>query len=61
MKNINVKLEDDRHADLVFIQKFYSEKSGIKLSQVQALKKLLFDTANVIRNTGNLQYQSKDN
>ena len=52
MKNINVPMEEERHADLKFIQAYYSEKTGIKLSKVQTLKKLLFETANMIRNTG---------
>lgn len=59
-KNINIKIENERHQDLVFIQDFLSEKSGTKLSQAQTLKMLLFETSNVIRNTGDLQYRTKD-
>lgn len=55
--NVNIRLERERHDDLIFIQKFFSEKSGVKLSQAQTLRKLLFETANVIRNTGDLQYK----
>lgn len=58
-KNINIKIEDERHQDLIFIQEFLSKKDGIKLSQAQALKKLLFESANVIRNTGDLQFRTK--
>lgn len=54
MKNINIPIENERHADLKFIQKYYSDKVGIKLSQAQVLKKLLFESANMIRNTGDL-------
>lgn len=57
-RNINIKIEDERHQDLVFIQKFLSEKVGVKLSQAQTVKKLLFETANVIKNTGDLEYKA---
>lgn len=54
MKNINIPIEDERHEDLKLIQKYYSEKFGVKISQAQTLKKLLFESANRIKNTGNL-------
>jgi hypothetical protein len=59
MKNLNVPIEDERHEDLIFIQKYYTEKTGIKLSKAQTLKKLLFETANLIRNTGEI-YPNRD-
>lgn len=52
MKNINISIEDERHADLLLIQEYYSRVSGVKLSQAQTLKKLLFETANEIRKKG---------
>ncbi|MDN6390254.1 MAG: hypothetical protein L0J96_11325 [Lactococcus lactis] len=61
MKNLSVKIQNERHKDLIFIQEFYSEKTGIKLNQTQVLEKLLFETANVIRNTGYLKYEIKEN
>ncbi len=59
MKNINFPIEDERHEDLLYIQKYLSEETGIKLSQAQTMKKILFETANVIRNTGKLEYNTK--
>nr|CRY95758.1 hypothetical protein [uncultured prokaryote] len=49
MKNINIPLEDERYEDLCLIQKYYSEKVGVKLSQAQTLKKLLYENASSIR------------
>nr|CRY97762.1 hypothetical protein [uncultured prokaryote] len=52
MKNINVPIEDDRHEDLLLIQEYYSGLMGVKLSQAQTLKRLLFEKANEIRRKG---------
>lgn len=52
MKNINISIEDERHEDLILIQEYYSKRNGVKLTRVQTLKILLFETANLIRNTG---------
>nr|CRY93614.1 hypothetical protein [uncultured prokaryote] len=49
MKNINIKIEDDRHSDLVYITSYYSKITGVRLSQAQALQRLLFETANKFR------------
>lgn len=57
LKNLSVKIQEERHEDLIFIQEFFSDRSGIKLNQTQVLEKLLFETANVIRNTGQLKYK----
>lgn len=59
MKNINVSLEDERHEDLTLIQDYYSKRTGAKLSKAQTLKTLLFETANLIRNTGET-YPNRD-
>lgn len=59
MKNINVPLEDERHEDLTLIQNYYSKRTGVKLSKAQTLKTLLFETANLIRNTGET-YPNRD-
>lgn len=52
MKNINVKVEDNTLDDLRFIQNYYSEKLGVSFSQKDCLAKLLNETANLIKNTG---------
>lgn len=57
-KNFTVKLQVDRHEDLLLIQDYYSKKTGIKLNQTQSLEKLLFEAGNVIRNTGDLNFDS---
>ncbi|MGN0458810.1 MAG: hypothetical protein ACI4IL_07565 [Eubacterium sp.] len=38
--------------DLKFIQKYYSERTGIKYSKANALRRLIIESANLIRNTG---------
>lgn len=60
MKNINVSIGDDRHEDLKLIQEYYSKKNGAKLTQAQTLRVLLFETANLIRNTGESYPNRKD-
>lgn len=47
-------LEDEYHEDLEFIRQYYSKLSGVKLTKVQTLKRLLHETSNVINNTGKL-------
>lgn len=59
MKNINVKVEDRTLEELRFIQEYYSDRLGIKLSQRQVLIKLLNETANLIKNTGET-YPNRD-
>lgn len=54
MKAINMPLEDEYHEALELIQQHYSKLSGVKLTKVQALKRLLYETSNVIKNTGKL-------
>jgi hypothetical protein len=49
MKNINIPIEDERHADLVFLQDYYSKKNGTKISRIQVLKILIFEAANRAR------------
>lgn len=50
--NINIPLDMERHEDLKLIQNYYSGKTGVKYSQAQTLRRLLYETANLIRNTG---------
>jgi hypothetical protein len=57
--NINMPLDTERHEDLKLIQDYYSRKTGSKVSQAQALRRLLFETANLIRNTGET-YPNRD-
>lgn len=52
MKNINVQIDDDRYADLKFIQDYYSKKSGTKVSLAGTVRMLFYESANLIRNTG---------
>lgn len=52
MKNLNVRIEDERHEDLLLIQEYYSKRDGVKLSQAQTLKRLLYETANKIKRGG---------
>lgn len=59
MKNINISLDDERHGDLKFIQDYYSQRTGAKVSQAQAMRRLLYETANLIRNTGET-YPNRD-
>lgn len=42
------------HEDLEVVREHYSQLGGVKLTKVQALKRLLHETANVINNTGKL-------
>lgn len=49
-----MKLEEEYHDDLELIREYYSQSGGVKLTKVQALKRLLHESANVITNTGSL-------
>lgn len=55
MKNLNIPLEDERHDDLAIIQDYYSKESGTKLSKAQTIKRLLFESAKMILNTGRIR------
>lgn len=57
--NINISLDNERHGDLKFIQDYYSRKTGARVSQAQALRILLYETANLIRNIGET-YPNRD-
>lgn len=54
VKNLNIPLAVERHEDLEIIKEYYSRISGTRLSKSQAVSRLLYETANVIRNTGKL-------
>jgi hypothetical protein len=56
--NINVPIEDERHADLNFIQEEYSKQRGVKLSKAQTIKILFFETANALRKDGTTKGES---
>lgn len=43
-------IEKDRHSDLLYIKQRYSNEVGVEFTQAQALKKVLLDTANRLRN-----------
>ena len=49
MVYINLPIEDERHADLTYIQAYYSKQQGAKISKAVTLRRILFDTANEIR------------
>lgn len=38
MKNLNVPIEDERHEDLIFIQKYYTEKQVLNYQRLKLLK-----------------------
>ena len=54
MKVINYKLEDQYHQALEEVREYYSTQSGVKLTKVQALKRLLWEGSNKIQNEGKL-------
>lgn len=54
MKNINVKVPDEILEDLKYIQAYYSMKLGVSVNQRETVIKLIHETANVIRNTGEI-------
>jgi intein-encoded DNA endonuclease-like protein len=51
-KNLNVKVTDYTLENLKFIQEYYSKKLGVKVSQREAISRLLSETAMLIKNTG---------
>jgi len=52
LKNINIKVDDSTLDDLKFIQSYYSSKFGVSFTQKETIAKLLDETANLIKNTG---------
>ena len=52
MKSINVKVHDSVLEDLRTVQAYYSSKLGVSFNQDETLKKLLSETANLIKNIG---------
>lgn len=54
VKNLNIPLAVERHDDLEVVREYYSQISGARLSKSQAVSRLLFESANAIRNTGKL-------
>lgn len=54
MKVMNYKMEDEYHDALEVVREHYSRLSGVKLTKVQALKRLLWESSNKIRNDGRL-------
>lgn len=57
--NINIPIDTERHDDLKLIQNYYSGKTGVKHSQAQTLRRMIYETANLIRNTGET-YPNRD-
>ncbi len=53
-----MKIKDDRHQDLIYIKDFFNANMPMKLNQTQTVEFLLSSVANVIRNTGDLQFRS---
>lgn len=51
-KNLNVKVTDYTLENLKFVQEYYSKKLGVKVSQREAISRLLSETAMLIKNTG---------
>ncbi len=54
MKQLNLSLSEERHEDLELIALHYTNISGSKYSKAAALRRLLFEIGNVLRNTGKL-------
>lgn len=54
MRVMNYKMEDEYHEALEKVREYYSTQSGVKLTKVQALKRLLWEASTVIGNTGHL-------
>jgi len=54
MKNINVKVPDDILEDLKYIQAYYSLKLEISLNQRETIMKLIHESSNTIRHTGEI-------
>lgn len=54
MKRLNVMLPEGSHEDLEAIAKHYTIITGTKYSKAAALRRLLHEMANVLKNTGKL-------
>lgn len=54
MKVMNYKMEDEYHDALEVVRDHYSRISGVKLTKVQALKRLLWESSMQVKNTGGL-------
>lgn len=54
MKVMNYRLEDEYHDALEVVREYYSRISGVKLTKVQALKRLLWEASMQVKNTGTL-------
>lgn len=52
MKVMNYKMEDEYHDALEVVRDHYSRTSGVKLTKVQALKRLLWESSMQVKNTG---------
>jgi hypothetical protein len=61
LRNINIKIEDERYSDLEFLQKYYSERGGAKISMTQAVKICFFETANRIKHAQRMKEEEKEN
>lgn len=52
--NLNIPISNAINEDLIYIQQFYTEKTGIKYSKANALRRLIIESSNLIRNIGDL-------
>lgn len=59
MKNINVKVNEVTLENLKIVQTYYSSKLAVSFSQAETLSRLLQETANLIKNTGET-YSGRD-
>lgn len=66
---LNIKVNDYTLQNVKKIQKYYSERLGVKLTQREAITRLINETAIIIQNTGesypgrkwdNLIYEAKE-
>lgn len=60
MKTLNVPMEEQYHAALERVQQYYSVTSGVRVSKAQALKRLLWESAQMLDNKGKLWEKEGD-
>lgn len=57
LKNLSMKVDEKRHQDFLYLQKFFSKKEGVKLTQTQTFEKMVFELSELIRRDGNFDYR----
>ena len=57
LKNLSMKVDEKRNQDFLYLQKFFSKKEGVKLTQTQTFEKMVFELSEMIRRDGNFDYR----